>query len=326
MLRRSVISMVGGVTLGAPLLVLAQTAGKVWRIGVLSLSVPVGPTMPPLFVDALAPLGYWVGRNLHIDYEYAQGKPELLSKLAAKLVETKPDLLIGLLISDGLALKRFTTTIPVVMMYATMPVELGLIKSLASPGGNITGTTSVSPDLWAKTFQILRELVPQTSHVAMIFDPDFPGIGNYLRQNNVVAKSLRIRLSNFPVRTVADLDSALAKLLIDRPNAVNVGMAGMLIEHVGGIIEFAARHKLPAHYSIDQPVLRGGLLSYSADFFAMAKRDAWMIDKIFKGAQPGDILMEEPARFRLVINLKTAKAMGLVIPQIVLLQATDFIE
>ncbi len=213
--------------LATPGAVLAQPApGKVWRIGVLSLSIPAEPVMLPWIVQMLAPLGYELGRNLRIDYKFAQGKVEALPKLAAELIDAKPDLLIGLLISDGLALKQATTTIPIVMMYATMPVELGLIKSLANPGGNVTGTASVSPDLWAKTFQIMRELIPQTTHVAYFYDPDFPGIAFYQRQVEHAGRSLGIRLSNYPVRTVADIDSALSNLLRDRPHAINVGGTG----------------------------------------------------------------------------------------------------
>ena len=307
--------------------VLAQApAGKVWRIGVLSLSVPPEPLMRPWIAQILAPLGYVAGRNLHIDFKFAQHNVQALPKFAAELVDARPDLLIGLLIREGLALKRATTTIPIVMMYATTPVELGLVESLARPGGNITGTASVSPELYAKTFQILRELNPQTKHVALVSDGDFPGMDHYVKQGESAASLLGIRTSTLTVRSAAEIDSALLELLRDRPNAIIVGMAGMFIEHYCKVIEFAARHKLPALYGTRQPVLDGGLISYSPNFSAMSQRNAWMIDKIFKGAKPSDIPMEEPAAFRLSINMQTARAMGLAIPPIILLRADEVIE
>ena len=312
--------------LATPGAVLAQAPpGKVWRLGVLSESVPVEPLRGYL-ARFLSVVGYVEGRNLAMDIKYAQSRPELLPGLAAELLAAKPDLLIGLLNREIIALKQATTTVPIIMMFASMPVELGLIASLARPGGNITGTSSTPPEMAGKMLQVLRETVPRMSHLASLWDPDYPGMAHYERYANQAVKLLGLRNTRLPVRGVADIDAAIAHMERDRPDAISVASTGVLIDHVSKVIEFAARQKLPVMYSVRQSVLRGGLMSYTPDFPAMAQRNAWMIDKIFKGAKPSDIPVEEPARFQFIINMKTAKAMGLVIPPIVLLQATELIE
>lgn len=326
-LQRRPMVLSGLAALAAPGAMLAQqpAPGKVWRIGVLSESAPAEP-MRGYLARYLSEVGYVEGRNLTMDIKYAQSKPDLLAALAAELLAAKPDLLIGLLNREIIALKKATATVPIIMMFAALPVELGLIASLARPGGNITGTSSTPPEMAGKMLQVLRETVPRMSRLASLFDPDYPGMAHYGRYGNQAVSLLGLRNTDLHVRSVADIDAAIAHMERDRPDAISVGSTGVLIDHVGKVIEFAARHKVPAMYSIRDSVMKGGLMTYTPDFPAMAQRNAWMIDKIFKGAKPSDIPVEEPARFELVLNMKTAKAMGLVIPPIVMLQATQVIE
>ena len=212
------------------------------------------------------------------------------------------------------------------MVYVTAPVETGLITSLANPGGNLTGTTTVTFEVAGKMIQLLRDTVPRMSRLVGLADPDYPGMDMYSKSVMQAATALGLRATHVPVRSLADLDAALASMEKDRPDALSVAMTGTLAQHGIRIVEFASRHKLPTHYSIESMVRRGGLMSYGQDFAAVHSRAAWMIDKIFKGAKPSDIPVEEPARFSFIINMKTAKAIGLVIPPIVLLQATELIE
>lgn len=316
---------VGGLAgLAVPGGALAQpAAGKVWRMGVLSEAIPA-ELMRTANARRMATLGYVEGRNLVVDAKYAQGKPERLPGLAEELLAAKPDVLLGFANREIIALKQATKTVPIVMLYASMPVEVGLIASLARPGGNITGTTGLVPEMAGKMYQILREAVPRMSHVAWLGDPDYPGMAIFGKYADQALKG--VRKTELAIRTIADIDPALASLERERPDALSLTSTGVLFEQTGRIIEFAARHRLPAMYDNGNAVASGGLMSYAPDFAAMGQRYVWMIDKIFKGAKPSDIPVEEPTKYQLVINMKTAKAMGLVIPPTVLLQATELIQ
>lgn len=305
-----------------PFPVWTQQPGKVWRMGVLSLSIGNLDS----FFSVLAKRGYKVGGNLIVDYKFAQGQVERLPALAAELVAAKPDLLLGPLNVDVVALKRATQTIPIVMMFAWGPVESGLVASLARPGGNVTGTTTNSFEAAGKMTQVLLETVPGLSSLQWLSDPDYPGMSLARTYGSRAGASKGVKVTHVDVRTVTDLDTALADLRRNRPDALGVAMTGPLLENVNRVIEVAAQLRLPTLYSTSGPVLIGGLMSYGPDFSAVLERIAAMIDKILKGAKPSDMPVEEPAKFQLTINMKTARAMGLVIPQIVLLQATELIE
>lgn len=309
--------------LASPVLVLAQpAAGKVWRIGVLSLSFK----HLDFFFDVLAALGYKVGGNLIIDYRFAQGRLDRMPALAAELVAAKPDLLLGPSNVDVAKLKRATSTIPIVMMYAWGPVETGLIASLARPGGNITGTTTNSFETAGKMTEVLRDAVAGLSSLRWLYDPDYPGMSLAKTFASQAGASMGVRVTYVDIRTVADLDAALADLRRNRPDAIGVAMTGTVLENVKRVIEVAAQIKLPALYSTSGPVRNGGLMSYGPDFSAVHGRIAAMVDKILKGAKPRDIPVEEPARYQLLINMKTALDMGLVIPPSLLLRADEVIQ
>ena len=201
-----------------------------------------------------------------------------------------------------------------------------MVSSLANPGENISGTVVNAPPMVGKTFQILRETIPRLTRLAKLYEADFPGESFYDQHIDEAARLLGLRLNKFAIRTEADIDLALDSLARDRPDAISVSISGPLLQHAGKIVDFTMRQKLPAHFGDRGSVAKGGLMCYSPDVLAMARRNAWMIDKIFKGAKPSDIPVEEPAIFQFTINMKTAKAMGLVIPPTVLLQATELIE
>jgi len=327
MKRRVVIRMTGAAAaLGFAVRGLAQPSTKVHRIGVLSqVFARSEPIMKGLELR-LSKLGYEEGRNLAIDFKFAGGKPELLPGLATELLAGKPDLIVAPLNPEVALLKRSTATIPIVMMFASAPVETGLVASLARPGGNITGTTAMAPATAGKVTQVLRDAVPRLSHVTWLKDPDYPGMGGYVQEVEKACSAMGLRLTNLDVRNVPDLDAALTALARERPEGVVVSMTGVMLSNEPRIIEFMSRLKIPALYTTPRPVRLGGLMSYSTDMLAIVERDASMIDKILKGAKPSDIPVEEPSKFSLKVNLRTARAMGFTFPRALLMQADEVFE
>jgi putative ABC transport system substrate-binding protein len=296
--------------------------GTIRRIGVLSENWPRSNENP----FGLIRLGWQEGRDLVVDYKWAQGRRDRLDALAAELVAAKPDLLVGLLNPEIMALKRATSTIPILMQFALAPVENGIVASLARPGGNITGTTTNSPELSGKMMQVLRDAVPGIRRTVWLTDLSFPGFSVYTKFIHEAAQSLGLNNEIKDLRTLAGLDAYLAGLERERPDAMFVAMVGAISEHYRQIVDAAARLRIPALYAIRPPVAEGGLMSYAADFRAMALRNGWMIDRILRGTKPADIPVEEPSKFLLTINMKTARALGLTIPQKVLLSADELIE
>jgi putative ABC transport system substrate-binding protein len=322
MKRRQVV-VAGAATIGGSARLWAQpNSGKIWRIGILSESWPRDPLTTYFMTSA----GYVEGRDFVIDFKHAEGRRERLPTLAMELVAAKPDVIVGFLNPEIIALKRATNTIPIVMMYASAPVELGIVDSLARPGGNITGTTTNHPESAGKMMQILRDSVPGIKRLFWLTDLSYPGISVYHKiiEEAAVALGLNIQLKD--ARTREEMDALLVAMERDRPDGIAVAMVGVVGERYQRIIDVAARLRIPALYSIRQPVVDGGLMSYTANFATMAQRNGWMIDRIFKGTKPSDIPVEEPAKYLLSINMKTARALGLTIPQKVLLSANELIE
>ena len=323
MKRRSMISVAGGVTLAVALPVRAQTPPKVYRIGVLTRGLPRAYFLLPA---ALAALGYEEGRNILFDYRSAEGQPERVPALAADLVAQNVDLIVAISNTEVAAAKRATSTIPILMMYGAVPVEVGLIASFARPGANVTGTTVHGPETAAKMLQLLRDTVPPLKRVAVLLDRDNPGLQPYIRASEKAAVAMGIQMPLLDTRTVADLEAALARIVRERPDALYVVMGGTNFEHSAQIIEFAARQRLPAIYTDKSSIADGRLMSYAYNGDDLVKRAAAIADRILKGAKPADIPVEQPTKMDFAINLKTAKAMGLTIPQSVRLQATEVIE
>ena len=322
MQRRSIISITGGVALGAALPAVTQTAPRVYRIGVLTRL----PRAYFLLPSALRALGYEEGRNIVFDYRSAEGQGDRLPALAVALVEKKVDLIVAITNPDVEAAKRATSTIPIVMMYSVVPVEMGLVASLAHPGANVTGTTLHGPETAGKILQLLRDTVPRVKRVAVLLEPDIPLLQPYIRASESAATAMGIQLPLLSGRNAAELDVSFARIARERPDALYIVIGGAINTQRARIIEFAARERLPAIYTDKRPVTEGGLMSYTYSGDELLLRAAAIIDRILKGAKPADIPVEQPTRFDFAINLKTAQALGLTIPRSVRLQATEVIE
>jgi putative ABC transport system substrate-binding protein len=311
-------------TLLAPVFGVAQPEGKIYRIGVHSRYVP--RERFALIPTALRELGWVEGRNVRFEYRFAEGQANRLPGLAKELVGAQVDLIIALANDDILAAKQATTSIPIVMVFSLIPVEMGFVDSLARPGGNITGTTIQAPETAGKMFEVLGEAVPQTRHVAVIWEEGFPGMDAYRRAGEVAIAKLGMRWTLYPVHVAADLDAAFAQIPRARPDALYVVPTGAIYTHRARVIEFAARERLPAIYTSDAMAVEGGLIAYTADTAALAARASTYIDRILRGARPADLPVEQPAKYNLVVNLSAAKAIGLKFPQSILLRADLVIE
>jgi putative ABC transport system substrate-binding protein len=274
---------------------------------------------------ALRQRGYEIGRSIAIDYRLAPNDPERLATLGAELVAAKVDAIIAPTNPDVIVAKRLTSSIPIIMLFGLVPVEVGLVRSLAHPGGNVTGTTVQGPSFGGKFLELLRDTVPNLRRVALMWEPDFSGMTQYVEIVMTAARSVGLELIRVPIRSPDDVDAAFSRLSVSRPDALFVSTAGVIHLQMDHVIESAARLRLPAIYGSKLAVTSGGLMSYTANQTELMSRHAAIVDRILKGARPADIPVEEPTTFELVINLKTARALGLVIPQDVLLRADEVI-
>jgi putative tryptophan/tyrosine transport system substrate-binding protein len=307
----------------------AERPGKVYRVGMLSVSFPpaaAGWQQRVPLLQALHDLGYVEGRNLAMEYRWAEGKPDRLSALADELVRLPVDVIIAPSNQEIIAAREATRTIPIVMVAGADPVGAGFIPSLARPGGNITGTAISPPEIAGKLLQLLTELVPQARRIAVIVNPDFPGMTAYTQEFNVGVRGLGVTAQAMPLRKPGDFDTAWVQIMQDRPDALYVVVDPMVGMHMRQILELAARLRLPSIYTAKGPVEAGGLMSYGPGFEAMLPRAAVYVDKILQGIKPADLPVEQPMKFELVINLKTAEALGLTIPPSLLLQADEVIR
>ncbi|KRT74322.1 MAG: hypothetical protein XU13_C0008G0010 [Candidatus Rokubacteria bacterium CSP1-6] len=311
----------------APLATQAQQSGKVHRIGFLGNSTAaleanlVGP-----FREGLRDLGYVEGRNVLIEYRWAEGKYERFPALIAELIAMKIDVIVTAGTPATLAVKKATTSVPLVMVAVGDPVGTGIVASLNRPGGNITGLTSISPELEGKRLELLREVVPKLSHVAMLWNPVSPFQVIAETEVRAAAKVLRMKVLSLGVRTREEIEDALAAIARERPGALLVLADRLFLHNRARIMEFAAQHRLPGVHAYRELVEAGGLMSYGPSYAGMHRRAATYVDKILKGASPADLPVERPATFELVVNLKAAKALGLTMPQSVLLRATEVIQ
>ena len=302
----------------------AQPVQKVFRIGVLSRGRPREQAL--YIFSALRALGYEEGKNVVFDYRNAEGREDRLAVLAAELVASKVDLIIAPIYEEILAAKRATSTIPIVMLWAAAPVEFGLVASLAHPGGNVTGTTFNDPEWVGKILEVLRDTVPRLSRVAVLYAAGGLLMDTYVRITREAAVAMGIHLTLLPCSSDADFEAALAQIARERPEALYVATTGVVYTQRARVIAFAARQRLPAIYLTKELVTEGGLIAYTPDAAAVMQRAASIIDRILKGAKPADIPVEQPTRFELVINMKTARALGIRIPQMMMLRATELIE
>jgi putative tryptophan/tyrosine transport system substrate-binding protein len=310
----------------------AQQAAQIARIGYLSPNLATGPHLREAFRQGLRDLGYVEGRNLVIEYRDAEGKFERIPALAAELVALKVDVIVteGANTAVPLAAKQATRTLPIVFASAADPVGSGLVTSLARPGGNVTGSSGLSTELVGKRLELLTQAVPGVGQVAVLWLPGVYGERTekeMLTGADVAARGLGVRLQFVEARRdPADLDRAFSDMTRARAGALILLPSNLFFRERRRLVDLAARHRLPAAYPWKDFVDAGGLMSYGANPTDSSRRAATYVDKILKGAKPGDLPVEQPTKFELVINLKTAKALGLTIPPSVLGRADQVIE
>jgi putative ABC transport system substrate-binding protein len=315
--------------LAAPLAAAAQPAAKAARIGLLTTNLPTSRHLLEAFLQGLRDLGYVEGRNVVIEYRDAEGKLERFPALAAELVALKVDVIVAGNAPQALAAKQATRTIPIVFAVAPDPVAQGFVTSLARPGGNATGLSSLAPELVGKGLEQLTRAVPGISRVAALWHPGALGERSekdLLKAAGVAAETLGVRLQFVEARGPADFDRAFSDMTRSRAGALTVLTSPMFYTERRRLVGLAAKNRLPALYLSREFVDAGGLMAYGPNVADMYRRAATYVDKILKGAKPGDLPVEQPTRFEFVINLKTAKALGLTIPQSVLGRADDVIQ
>jgi putative ABC transport system substrate-binding protein len=306
----------------------AQPAPKVAKIGLLTPSTPAGSGhLVEAFRQGLRELGYVEGKTVVVEARYADGRTERLPDLARGLVGLKPDVIVTSTDVATAAVKRETRTIPIVMAFSTDPVATGFVASLTRPGGNITGLSNISAALSGKRLELLREGVPGLSRVAFLWNPDVRGALLDYKETEEVARSLRLELHSLEVSTAEDLDRAFSALKSQRVQALIVAAASVVVfAKRAEIARFAQSRRLPTMYAAKEYVDAGGLMSYGPSVPGMFRQAAVYADRILKGAKPADLPVEQPTKFQLVINLKTAKGLGLKIPPSLLLRADHVIE
>jgi putative tryptophan/tyrosine transport system substrate-binding protein len=314
----------------APLAAEAQQAAKVARIGYLSSDLAASPQLRDAFLQGLRDLGYVEGRNVVIEYRYAEGKVERVPALAAELVALKVDVIF---VAGGtrvtLAAMQATKTIPIVFTNVGDPIESGLVPSLARPGGNVTGLSSLGPELVGKRLELLKQAVPGVDRVAVLLVPGALGERtdkDMLTGADVAARALGVRLQFVEARSADEFARAFSDMSSARAGALTVLPSNRFLRERRRLVDLAAENRLPAVYTSREFVDAGGLMSYGANSADLHRRAATYVDKILKGAKPGDLPVEQPTKFELVINLKTAKALGLTIPQSVLAHADEVIQ
>ena len=329
--RRAFLALAGGSLLAAPRDLQAQPADGSVRVGWLGTSRTAGdPRIREAFVQAMRELGYVEGRTLRVEYRYSDGKPERFPSLAAELVALKVDLIVTASgTAAALAARQATSTLPIVFHAVGDPVAEGLVQSLARPGGNVTGLSAVAPELLGKSVELLKQAVPPLKHLALLLKPD--AMPDEARKERVgiaetTAGALGMRLLVVEARSPDDFDRAFAEMT--RTQVAGLIVLGTPVFDAARrrLVELAARSRLPAIYSWRLYVEAGGLISYGPDLRDLARRAATYVDKILKGAKPGDLPVEQPTKFELVINLKTAKPLGLRIPPSLLGRADEVLD
>jgi len=323
MKRREFIGLVGGAA-AWPLSASAQQAGrKIVTIGVLAIE-----PWPPIdtFRQALDDLGYIEGKNVRFEYRYAKGHNERLPELANELVGLNVDVILTWGTDAVLAAKQATTTIPIVMGAIGDPLGSGIVTNLAHPGANITGSSSRAAQLELKRLQLLKEIVPGLSRVAMLFNPTNHYMPLALQSARHGAQMLHVSLAIYEVQDTTSLDAAFVTLTKDRPDALMVPADAFLVSQRSPIAQFAIANKLPSVYTFREYIEAGGLIAYTPNYHDLFRRAATYVDKILTGAKPGELPIGQPTTFHLLINVKTARTLGLTVPRRLLAHADEVIE
>ena len=327
--RRKIVLTLGAGALISPLSSFAQPAAKVWRVGILLQRhvdfVDADSTYGP-FTQGMRELGYVVGKNLVIEWRSAEGKSERLPELAAELVRLKVDALAAASTPAVQAAQKATTTIPIVIITAGDPVGNGLVKSLARPGGNTTGLSSMSTTLGPKLLELLHGMVPKVARVAVLVNPANVAINSILKDIQAAAQKLGVTIQSVEASTPAEIANGFPAIARQKAGALIVPREAFFQQQKNQIVELAAKQRLPSIGGSGEYAEAGGLMSYSQNIRENPRRAATYIDKIFKGTNPGNIPVEQPTTFEMIINRKTANALGLKISNAMLVQATKVIE
>jgi putative tryptophan/tyrosine transport system substrate-binding protein len=326
--RRRFLAGTSAVLLATPIVAEAQSSVKVPRIAFLNLGSP--PVPAPLqggpFIKRLRELGYEEGRSIAIERRFADGKVDRLPNLAAELVGMPVDVIISGDTDAILAVRRLSQTVPIVMTQVADPVGSGLVTSLARPGGNTTGMTIMASELAGKRLELLREIVPRATSVAVLALRDHRPTAQFIRETEVAARALKVRLQIVQVRNPEEFDTAFASMVSARAGAVIIQNNFLFNSQIRRLADLTIKHHLPATYAFRNFTDAGGLMVYGANSDDLWRRAANYVDKILKGAKPADLPIEQPTKFDLIINLKTAKALGLTIPGSVLSRADEVIQ
>ena len=327
MRRREFITLLGGAAVAWPFAARGQQPARVPRIGFLGNSTAaLEENLVQPLRDGLRDLGYLEGHNILIEYRWAEGNYEQFPTLIAELIALKVDLFVTAGTPAALAVKKAATSIPLVMVAVGDPVGTGLVASFARPGGNSTGLTSLAPELEGKRLELLREVLPKLSHIAVLWNPDNAYMITTEKEVQAAAKVLGIKVLSLGVRTPHEINTAFASMLKEQPGALNVLADRLFLHERARIMDFAAQHRLPGVHAYRELVLAGGLMSYGPSYAHRHRQAASYVDKILKGAKPADLPVQAPTKFELVINLKTAKALGLEVPPMLLARADEVIE
>jgi len=324
--RRKLIIALGASALAMPLASFAQQPAKIHRVGFLRTSAPPASYLEA-FREGLKELGYVEGKNVVFDSRWADGTIEQLPALAAELARFKPDVVVTDGTPPAQAVRKAMSTIPIVMVSSGDPVSSGLIASLARPGGNTTGLTSINADLGGKALELLKEIVPKLTHVAILGSGASPVHQLFMKNTEAPARALGLKLIPLLFRGPEDYENAFRVALKERAHAILIrGVPFTSTVHRQRLVDLAAKNRLPAMYETGDMAELGGLISYGASRPDMYRRGAVFVDKILRGAKPGDLPVEQPTIFELVINMKTAKALGLKVPNSILVRANKVIE
>ena len=328
MRRRTLLASTLGL-LAAPIAAVAQSPARVHRIGLLGGSGPTSPEASHLwgaFLQGLRDLGYVDGQNAIIEGRWYGDRTDLVPVLASELVRLPVDVIVAGTAPAPEAAKRATSMIPIVMLSHPDPVGSGLVASLARPGGNVTGLSSLSPELRGKQIQLLKEALPSLSRVAILSNPSIPSHAMDVKETEVAARALKMRLQVLEVRAPNELAGAFSTAIKERAGALVVLSGTIFFAHRTRIVELATQSRLPAMYSWRENAEAGGFMVYGPSLRDNWRRAAWYVDRILKGAKPGDLPVEQPTKLELVVNLKAASALGVTLPPAVLARADEIIQ
>jgi putative ABC transport system substrate-binding protein len=320
--RREFITLLGGAAVAWPLVARGQQRTyKIPRIGIMD-----DAAIWDHFRQGLRDLGYIEGQTVAIEYRSAEGKPDRLAVAASELARLPVDVIATYGTAATYAAKQATTAIPIVMLAIGDPVRSGLVASLARPGENVTGNTILGPEIAAKRLQLFKEVIPTISRLAFLWNPNNASHAAYLEEWKAAAPALRVKMLFVAVSSSNDLDSAFAAMMRERPDGFTMTADPLHQLHIGWIIDFLAKNQLPGMYQVLENVTAGGLMSYGANLPDLFRRGASYVHKILQGTRPAELPVEQPVKFDLSINLKTAKALGIEIPPMVLARADEVIE